>query len=483
MKKFLPCIVLLIVAVAYAPTLTAGFVNWDDDIHLYANPIFQAGGWPAWEDIWLTTINHTYIPLTTLSWSVEKYFLGLNPAVYHLDNLLMHLMVTLLVIVFSRQLGLSLMAANLAGLIFGLHPMHVESVAWVTERKDVLYALFFMLSLITYLRYVDSGRWRYFWLALLCGVLSVLAKSMALSLPLVWLLIDWYRGRQIIFSVLAEKVWCVLAVVPVALITFFPNSALMSPAGGGVLLWVWCGAFYLVKFVVCWPLTLFYQAPIPISWQNPEYIVSAALLAVVVLAMCVFRRHRLVLWAFLFYMATAFFLFRFKPNMNLVADRFMYLPSAGICMLAAVLVEAGCLKLSGYKRYGWVTVVTVVLLTLGALTWRQCLVWQNSQALWQHQLIYNPQMGAWWAYYKLAKAFQAERLVNPGAMGINREAALYQQSMILNPKFAESAYELGLLWYEAGDRLKAERYFAEALRRDPSHPAVKTWLERLTRGK
>ena len=128
-----------IVILAYSPSLHSQFVNWDDDAHLFANPFILPFDFKS---IFTTTVNKIYIPLTSLSFAMEYHFFKADPFVYHLDNLLLHLAVTVMAFLFCRRCGLSVASAAVATLIFGLHPAHVESVAWITERKDVLYGFF-----------------------------------------------------------------------------------------------------------------------------------------------------------------------------------------------------------------------------------------------------------------------------------------------------------------------------------------------------
>ncbi|MCK5581082.1 MAG: hypothetical protein KAJ18_07385, partial [Candidatus Omnitrophica bacterium] len=172
--------VFLLIFIAYLPALQNDFVNWDDDAHLFQNQFIQSFNV---QDIFTTTVNRTYIPLTSLSFAIEYYFFGEDPFVYHFNNVLLHLLVTGFVFQFGLRIGLSLTASTVGALIFGLHPMHVESVAWVTERKDVLYAFFYMLALLCYCSYVSSLATKRKGILLVAtmvlGVLSALAKPMA----------------------------------------------------------------------------------------------------------------------------------------------------------------------------------------------------------------------------------------------------------------------------------------------------------------
>jgi hypothetical protein len=159
-------LVLLVVAIAFSPSLFNGFIKNDDPGHLLENPTLRALTPENVRAMFQSIINTTYIPLTTLSFAFEYHFFGYNPIVYHLDNLLLHLAVVFLVFVFFQKLGLSNLAAGIGVLLFGIHPLHVESVAWVTERKDVLYAFFYMFAILQYWQYVQSGNRKFYWSSL-----------------------------------------------------------------------------------------------------------------------------------------------------------------------------------------------------------------------------------------------------------------------------------------------------------------------------
>ena len=196
-KKNLFCLsaVLLLTLAAFSSALNNQFLNWDDDRMLTENPSVRSLTPGNIQHIFTSTVQRVYIPLSVFSLAVEYAFAGDHPFIYHLDNVLLHLLVTGLIFVFALRMGLSGRAAGWAALLFGIHPMHVESVAWVTERKDVLYSVFYMASLISYWQYLEGKKKTDYGLSIVFGFLSILAKPMAISLPLVLFLLDWFKNR------------------------------------------------------------------------------------------------------------------------------------------------------------------------------------------------------------------------------------------------------------------------------------------------
>jgi len=143
---FLLVLVLSVVFFAFLPALKNGFVFWDDDTHLYQNVAVHTLDAEHIGKIFTNKVNEIYIPLTSLSFAVERHFFGRGPFVYHLINLLLHLAIVAFIFWLGLRLGLSALGSGAAALLFGIHPLHVESVAWVTERKDVLYSFFYMAA-------------------------------------------------------------------------------------------------------------------------------------------------------------------------------------------------------------------------------------------------------------------------------------------------------------------------------------------------
>lgn len=409
-SSFILGIVLLVTAVCYFPTLHNDFVLWDDDVHLLDNTSIRLLDSEHLQEMFTQKVNALYLPLTSLSFALEYYFAGYNPFIYHLDNLLLHLLVCCLVFFLALRLGLSYTRAAVASLIFGIHPMRVESVAWVTERKDVLYAFFYLGAVWVYLRYLQSITTRtkgpvhpprdlLIWVALL-GVLSILAKPMALSLPLILLLFDYFYGRKIEKHLLIEKIPLFLLIGGITLISYVSTARIpIQDIGQSLLIWIWTFVFYIRQFLFPIFLVPVYDIPKPISFLNPEYGFSA----IVFILLWIFwarlwRCRTLNNWrgwfnfAFLFYFLSIFFLLRFdSEDKNIVADRFMYLPGLGFCYLLGYIFEK---VWSLQKRRFAIILMSIFAFGLffisGLKTYQQSLTWKNSLALWQHELKFFP---------------------------------------------------------------------------------------------
>ncbi len=378
-----------IVLITFSPLSHAAYMlNFDDNTHFFYNSLARDGNWrnTPW-DIFFTpdTANKTYIPLTILTYFYENTFWGSHPWISHTINLMLHFAVCAAAFFFARALRLSRLAAFTGILLFAVHPMHVEPVAWVTARKDLLYAFFYLLSLLFYLRYTDSGKGRDYIFALLAAALSILSKPMALSLPLVLFLLDWHRSRSFTWKLILEKLPFFLTVVPLALITYMMNArGTNSSWDYSPLLWVWCAMFYIKKFFFPVDLAAVYKPIFSINIFNPEYGSAFILCLVLLFFLWFWRRNRLVLFTAGFYTLSLFFIWRFDfYDLTFVADRFMYLPSLGFCFLFGTIVE----KLLGskYSRWGY-PLLFAFLILLMAMTHARTGVWKDSYSLWKDNL-------------------------------------------------------------------------------------------------
>jgi tetratricopeptide (TPR) repeat protein len=475
--------ILLIVFLVYAPSLKNGFVNWDDDAHLLLNPFVQRLDLRSVRDIFSTTVNKIYIPLTLFSFALERHFFGDDPFVYHLDNLVLHLAVTALVYYFALGCGVSRKASAFSALIFGIHPIHVESVAWVAERKDVLYAFFYMLALVSYQRHLracadgigPASPKRFFAASVLSGIFSALAKPMALSLPLIFILMDWFSGRRwISWRAMKEKIYCAVFMVPIIWMTYalhmrapelrWPDSALT---------WVWCFAFYARKFFLPDYFVLIYKLPVPVSIMNASYAGAIIIFILFSISLFVFRRKRIFMFLNLFYFLSIFFLLRFdiSADVNVAADRFSYLPVLGWCVLLGIgwdrLSAVWAADAVKARVLLWFSVAVVVFLSFQTV--RQCRVWRNGVSLWEHQLRGQPQAATALIYEKLAQAYVMEGGFDNDPGKVQQIKDYFHRAIGIKPDYAAAYYGLGDLYVRLGQPEPALRYFLKAITFDHGH--------------
>ncbi|MBF0595315.1 MAG: hypothetical protein HQL22_10160, partial [Candidatus Omnitrophica bacterium] len=394
-------------AFIFSPVLRFDYLNFDDPGHIIDQPQIRSGQWRTLADAFLkeNNVNKTYIPLTIVSFFIEKKIFGLSSATSHALNLVLHLFVVSLVFLFAREMELSFTASYAAAAIFALHPMHVDPVAWATGRKDVLYSFFYLLSLITYGRYRRTSRCDLYILSFVMGVCSVLSKPMALSLPLVLLLIDFAKFKSLGRRQILEKLPFFVAVFFIAGISYVMNSRpvpIEFPAS--FLIWGWHAFFYIKAFF--WPVALssLYGVPLPVSLSNPAYGgASLGLLAIALGFLVKKPGARWYAFAVIFYVISTFFLWRFdRFDILTVDNRYMYLSSLGLCLFVGFLIE----KLLTKRRQFGIFIVTFIFCFLCFFSVRQESYWRNSWTFWTH--VIDTRSDLYFAYYMRADAVVSE---------------------------------------------------------------------------
>jgi len=404
--------------------------------------------------IFTTAYANIYVPLTALSFALEYYVFKLNPFYYHLDNLLLHISVVLLFFWLCLRLRLSHRAAFIGALLFAIHPLHVQSVAWVAERKDVLYAFCYLLAIHQYLSYTKTGRWGNYLLSIVCGLLSLLAKPMALSLPLILFLLDWLQDRRLTWRTVVEKIPYVTLAIQIAGITYLFHAHPANPdLLSAVLTGCWTFTFYLKAFLFPFVLLPIYRLPYPVSLLNPQFALAVSIFAIFLLSLWRFRRDRLWVFACGYYFLSIFFLLRFNAGADvyIVADRYMYLPSLGFCLFLGFQADR-VLNLTREMSLGIrrMAVVLLVVLTviLSGKTFFLCQLWGDEGRLWGTVIRWAPQQAL--AYNNLGNYY-------------HRRGDIVQALHYYNQALGYSSEFDPLVYRHIGNAYMAQKKYASAM--------------------
>lgn len=389
----------VVTVIAYRPAWHAGFI-WDDDRYVSNNPLLSAPD--GLQRIWFSPKDtpSQYFPLTYTALRVEHWFWGMNPAGYHWANILLHAMNALLVWQLLRRLAVP--GAWLAAAIFALHPVQVESVAWISEQKSILSLFFFLLALLTWVQFVDERPkrlWRWYALTLLFFALALFSKTTACTLPAALILILWLKEKRIDGRRLAQIVPFLALGAGMGLVTVWWERLYQGPEGKLLSLGaiervlvashaVW---FYISKLL--WPANLTFSYPLwKIDPTNPLAYGWLAALAGLALAVYFGRRFvgRSLEVGLLFFVATLSpllgFIMCYTFHYSFVADHYQYAACLGMIALAA----AGIIKVSEKKPIVMLAVCSALLFTLGFLTWRQSKTYADLETLWRATLDRNP---------------------------------------------------------------------------------------------
>jgi tetratricopeptide (TPR) repeat protein len=495
--NLLPAAVLvaLLSFAAFVPALGNDFVGWDDLELLVNHSHYRGLGWA--ELRWMFTTFHMghYQPLTWISFAFDYLIWGSDPFGYHLTNIVLHAVnaalfffVALLLLritqpVRDRQSRFGIVAGSVvAGLLFSLHPLRVESVAWATERRDVLSGLFYLLALYSYLAaqtHADPNARRYGLItSIFVYALSLLAKSTGMTLPVVLVLLDVYPLRRLpakpsiwldsrYRQVWSEKLPFMLVAAISAIIALLAQQAsgalrpvhqyFISYRLGQIFYSIW---FYLWKSIFPTQLSPLYELPFDFAaWTG--LFVLCAVVALAISAVLYFRRN---VWPALF-ACWVYYLVVLAPvsgiaqsGPQLVADRYSYLSCLSWPLLfGGGLARLWILRARTGARHLQLTALTVAIASLallGALTWRQSKVWQNSERLWQHAIAAAPASSI--AQYNLARFYE-----NDG----NSERSLfhYRRAVENNPANADAQYNLARLLAKLGMESEAVAHYRAAL--------------------
>jgi len=525
---------LLLGLLIYGPSLQNDFVNFDDGPLIYENALLPDTTLPSFGKIFLTYDPELYVPLTTLSYKINYLLRGLDPFGYHLGNLLLHTLNALLVVWFTYVMlrrparsfetpsaslrapqddagwsSRSMFVAIACGLLFLVHPLHTEAVAWASARKDLLSAFFFLGSLIAYVCHAERSSSPYpsstsslrsdsaqddtagaktkhgFILSLTLFLLGLLSKITIVLLPFVLLLIDWYQGRRMDRKTFIEKIPFAVLSVLFLVIAFHGKVGRMS----AIALW-WekfllaCKgmAFYLQKLLLPTELSVLYPFTDPIALTNPDLLLSV--LVVIILSVAAFwstRKTKAPLFALGFFLLTLLPSFASLTREHnavidfyFASDRYTYLPSIAFFFLVCLLLSSinwkkfsilqpssasgGLRPASNYQFSIPSIVIGIIILTFGTLSHTQSMVWQNTNTLFKNVLTHYPNSS-------VAHAKIGDVLFEQG----NAEDALeaYKNSVSIRPN-ALAYYKIGLLMLQVGNTDQAILALGMAIEASPN---------------
>ncbi|MFK7807128.1 MAG: tetratricopeptide repeat protein [Saprospiraceae bacterium] len=417
-------LILLVTAIAFSPSLSNDFVNWDDDVNVLENENLQSFSAENIKKIFsyeTGTIIGNYNPLPIFTFLVDKELLGgydgnnWNPRIFHINNLLLHLFCVFMVYRIMLLLKLSREAAIIAALLFGIHPMRVESVAWITERKDVLLGAFYFPAIYTYIKSLQLPEKRKFYqgITLLLFVFALFSKIQAVALPLSMLAIDYYFKRPLNFKLIIEKwpYWLMSLAFGLAGIYFLSLEGSLNlnedVTNYGIHDRLAVGAFsyciYLVKFIFPYEMSPLYPYVANLPWYY-----WACLAVIPFKGYFVFKafqqKWRAVVFAFSFFTVNVMFLLQvLGAGQGLKADRFTYIPYMGLFFLLAWGYDAWQKKKPAQTMFLNVGIGAYLLL-FTVMTFQQTKIWENGGTLWTHVLKYYDQTTLPWGnrarYYR-----------------------------------------------------------------------------------
>lgn len=395
-------IVVLVTFLCFTSALNNEFVNWDDDRNFYENPLVQninkENFWDHTKDIFTSGVIGNYNPLPIWTFAIEKLWFGFeNPTYWHFNNILLHLICVFLVFRIATLLGLRWQGALVVSLLFGIHPMRVESVAWVTERKDVLFGSFYLGALLQYIKYKhDNTNIRWVWMTLLF-ILSLFSKIQAVSLPLSMMAVDYFMNKRFsLKDVLSKLPFLLLSLAfgiygVITLKEYGSLATVEDNTDFNMIQRLFLGAFsflvYIVKFIFPFRMSPLYPYPNHFPWYfYPSMLIAPA--TIYILYKSYISNNKAIFFGLAFFIVNIVFLLQILgAGQGYLADRFTYIAYLGLFFIV------------GYYFDKWTTAentnnsiikgVTIVYFVVFAfMTFKQNKIWQNSATLWTHVLQY-----------------------------------------------------------------------------------------------
>jgi Tfp pilus assembly protein PilF len=515
--------VALLTLLVYLPTLQNGFIELDDVTYVLDNPHIRSFNGNLFRWAFFQFYDANWFPLTWISHAVDYAFWGLNPLGHHLTNIILHSINTLVVVLLVVRLlevakdraveigsrgflsdRTVLLTAGVTGLLFGIHPVHVESVAWVSERKDLLCALFFLLSIMAYTKYAGSRQWvegrqrsansantsvvqgnlfihKYYLLSLVLYILSLMSKPMAVTLPIVLLILDWYplnriQSHKALRGAIVEKIPFLVLSLLSSIVTMIAQQTggamkmmAVVPLSTRVFVAMQSLVAYLEKMLLPLNLIPFYPYPKDVSLYSLKYS-SAIILSFGITGVCTVIARKQKFWLTVW----GYYVITLVPVLGLIqvgeqsmADRYTYLPSLGPFLIAG-LGAAWIAKRSWFVGRGeaialllTVSLMVPIGVLLSYATVHQVSLWGNGIKLWSAVIEREPTRVPF-AYLLRGRAFEKDGQVD-------RAVADYTKAITLNPKFTEAYNNLGMIYGKARIYDQAIEIFSKSISLDPKH--------------
>ncbi len=479
-NKYLLAGLILVTVFIYFKSLNNQLTAWDDKNYVSENPDIQT----LHKDSVVYTLKHTfstnvmgnYHPLTMLSYCMEYAKFKLNPKPYHITNLLLHLLNSLLALCFICLLTQRQWAAFITALLFAIHPMHVESVAWVSERKDVLYSFFYLAGLCSYIFYLQKEKWKWHFYALtfLLFLLAAFSKGMAVSLPIVFFAVDYFLGRKITLKEVLEKIpFLIISLIFGILAIKAQTNALSDIAHYNFfdrILFSSYGLFeYLWKLAVPINLSCFYDYPLKDNGMYPP-IFYLAPIVILAIAFFVYKSRifgREIVFGFGFFLITIVLVLQILPVGNaIIADRYTYLPYIGIFFIIGTLIN-NLLENKYEKFQSWKTPAVIGLAVFSLiccfLSFQRSKVWHDTISLWTDAIE---------KFDKSPTAFKARGGGYSDTKQYDKALADYNRTIFLKSDYPDAYNDRGLVYFQLEKYDTAIADFSRAVELKKDYPTA-----------
>jgi len=469
-RVFQVAMLAIVIFIVFSGTIRNGFV-WDDDYYIYRNPLLTEPGGLAkiWKSYYAPSFDPQqntpqYYPLVFTTFYLEHKLWGFNPAPYHITNVLLHIADTILLLMVLQKLGISWYVSLITAVLFGIHPTQVESVAWATERKNVLAGLFYFGALLSFLHYQDGAKIRYYLASLVFFVCALLSKTASVMLPVVLLLAAYLKERPIRKTIFYAIPFFALSAAA-GLVTLTLEHTMVGAKGAEwsfplferILIVSHSIWFYIGKILWPHPISFIYG-----QWEiNTHSVVSYLPLIAVIAALVIFRKKlgRLPAFSLAYFVIVAApalgFVSFYMMRYTFVADHFIYLASWSIMLLVVSAAAWFFNRLPQNPKLVIGAFATIlVLICFAVVTADEVRKFKNVQTLWEHTIAVNPK--AWLAHNNLGVIYAAQ---GQYAKALEH----YKTTIEINPDYATAYNNAGVALVLLNQPAKAIDYYKTAI--------------------
>lgn len=511
--------IVVITYIAFSPSLDNGYVGWDDDMYIHDDILSQQLNSANVKTMFTTYQMANYHPVTLLVYGIEYSFFKLKPYGYHFMNILYHLINICLLFWFMMKFTRKMTISIIVCALFALHPLHVESVTWISEKKDLLYTMFFILSLIAYLNYSENReekKYGWYILSLILFVVSCMAKGMAVSLSVVLIFIDYFKEKKLNTKLIIEKIPFLIVSLIFGIVAIQAQKASQGVYNISVystmdklLFPIYAVFFYIYKMILPIDLSIVYPYPQKPNGMLPTiyYIAPLIILGLTVVIFITRKKTKSLIFGSLFYLACVAPIIQILPvGISIASDRYFYVASIGLFFIVGERADYLIQKLKANKNIVW-GVFGLIMLTLTITTYGRTKVWHDSFSLWKDVTIKQPLVDN--AYYGIALCYHHggatdslryfytpvkknidsaiffyrltlqtkpdndKALNNLGNCYFNKNmidsAYIYYDRLVkIKPDYHLGLHNMGNVIMQKGDNVTARQYFRRALKSEPN---------------
>lgn len=464
----------------YFQSLNNQFLSdWDDGIYITNNTELQSSKGNAVKEAFTSFSNGHYHPLTTLSYVAEYNLFGLSAKAFHTTNLLLHIINSCLVFAFVWLLSKQQLTAFVTALLFAVHFMHVESVAWISDRKDLLCTLFFLGALCTYLIHKREIKSRWYVMTFILFLLALFSKAMAVTLPIAFLAVDYFMSGKLSKKMILEKVPFLMVSVIFGYISILSQKSANALADVAdinfidrILFSSYSIVMYVFKLFSFSDLSAFYNYPLSDNGKYPLifYVAPVLVLIFSVLVYKIKWQQKIIRFGILFFLITIALVLQIVPAGNVImADRYTYLPYIGLMFIMGYLFNYS-LSESKLKFSKWISVIGVILfvLTCSYYSYSRTKVWHDSLTLWNDAIKKSPDAAL--PYSNRAAIFIKNEQFQNAITDLNKAIAI-------RPNYVSARFNRGLLLNKTGKYNEAISDFNFVLQNNP-RDLVSVYMER-----